>query len=109
MTTYATFTEDNEWEGEVWRFYIPIEGNEVALNQLANLVEQAEAYGLSLTPLNEATVDDRVAQPDDTDYLAAHTKLTGRLDLTRVIGKPADDVFDVIYKGGIRDLMEAEP
>ncbi len=103
MTTYATFTEDNDWEGETWRFYIPTEGNEVALQTLADLVEQAEPYALDLAPLSEPIVDDRVERlADDTGYLAAHNKLAGTLTVPE---GDADGLFDTLYKGGTRDLM----
>jgi hypothetical protein len=104
VTTYATFIEDNEWEGETWRFYIPTDGNEVALQTLADLVEQDEPYRLDLTPIDETTVDDRVENlADDTDYLAAHTKLTGTLTVPEV---DREDLLDALYKGGIADLVK---
>ncbi|HEV2929122.1 MAG TPA: hypothetical protein VGW74_10560 [Propionibacteriaceae bacterium] len=103
MSTYATFRENNAWEGEVWRHYIPIEGNEGALSTLASILSdrQDTGYSLDVSPLDEATVDARVARPHDCGYMAAHTKLSGRLVLP---GKPlADD--DWLYKGGIADLV----
>lgn len=103
MTTYATFTEDNEWEGETWRFYIPVEGNEASLQMLADRTMQMEGYGVDLTPLDEATVDARVAAPDDTDYMAAHNKLAGTLSIPTA---DDTDLLDVIYKGGIADLVK---
>lgn len=108
MTTYATFTENCDWEGETWRFYIPVEGNEEALAALRKRVtvdDDDQVYTLGTVPLTEAEVDVRVAGPDDCDYLPAHTKLAGTLNLEVIEGKDDGDLFDVLYKGGIKDLV----
>lgn len=110
---YATFTEDNEWEGETWRFYIPVEGNETALTELRALVDQTdESYHLNLVPIPERDVDARVAAPDDNGYMHGHNKLSGRLlvpsldSLRATLGENwADEAF---YKGGIKDWMVSD-
>jgi hypothetical protein len=111
MTTYATFTENNQWEGETWRFHIPIEGNEQSLNRLLAALTsgvgpaQPASYRLSLEPVDEATVDDRVALGGG-DYMHEDNKLSGRLVLPDdLLGAIVND--DLLYKGGVKDLMEA--
>lgn len=106
MNTYVTWVEENEWEGETWRFYIPRAGNETALMRLKAWVDQhgdssANVYRLNFTPLLEDEVDRRVRDlADDTSYLAAHTKLEGRL-VTQLDTLTTDD----LYKGGIKNLL----
>lgn len=114
MTQYATFTEENDNEGETWRFYIPFDRNEGALARLYTLVERHRAaaedewqapYSLSLDPIDESVVNDRLSLADDTDYMPAHNKLEGRLDFPEFdAGNPYwfDDTF---YKGKIEDHM----
>lgn len=108
MTDYATFTEHNQWEGEAWRFYIPIEGNQDALKRLADATERGDldnaydAFDLDLTPLPEAHVDRRVTDlADDTSYMPAHTKLAGRL----ILPDDRDLEFDDLYKGAIAEMV----
>lgn len=109
MTTplYAIWTEYNEWEGETWRFYIPILGNSQELIRLqawCNQESPDSPYRLDTRPLLEDEVDRRVeTMADDTSYLAAHTKLAGRLVLPDVI-----DADDTLYKGGIRNLIVSD-
>lgn len=40
---YVPIVEDNEWEGERWRFYIPLKGNEEDLARLTKTLD--EVYG----------------------------------------------------------------
>lgn len=97
--TFVMYEEHNEWEGEVWRWYIPIKNNETALFRLAEIIGLADcgAYYLDLRPLPESTVDARVTTPDDNAYRPAHTKLTGTLELpTLVTGSGANEA---LYKG----------
>lgn len=106
---YVKFTEHNEWEGETWHFWIPLQGNTDELKRLDQIIarnpEMNEFYELDLTPVSEAEVGACVAQSSNTDYLPEHNKLTGTLRL------PADDAItdnksDLLYKGGIRDYMQ---
>ena len=40
MSDYYVFVERNDWEGETWRFYIPVEENEEAIDELVGLLEK---------------------------------------------------------------------
>jgi hypothetical protein len=108
---YAKFTEHNEWEGETWRFYIPIEGNEAALcelEQLLLLANSDSSYELDMGPFTESAVDTVVKQGnDDCGYMPAHTKLVGLLrlppELRAAMSDPEDDP---LYKGEIREFMQ---
>ncbi len=79
--TYLCWTENNAWEGETWNFYIPVPGNEKALESLRKkLGDLGECGGFELqaNPVTEKEVDRLVKHDNDhTDYLNAHNKLKG--------------------------------
>jgi hypothetical protein len=98
--TYIRLTEANEWEGETWHFYLPIADNSAALAALQELIDSADNdFGFSLSEtFTEDEVDTLVRTANgDTSYLAAHTKLAGRLT-------PIDDL-EKLYKGQIVDFF----
>lgn len=102
---YIRFTEDNDWEGEVWRFYIPLEGNTDALYRWAELTKGsggdddlgAEAnYHFDLNHvLTAETVKALVTLSGSTDYMAEHTVLAGTL------APPDETGTERLYKGGL--------
>lgn len=102
---FVKFTEVNDWEGETWHFWLPVEGNEVQLVRLAVVTRDEECeYSLDMkNPLNEAAVDILVANADDTDYMAEHTKVAGILRLPEEL----DEHLGEFYKGGIVQLFTA--
>lgn len=111
---YAVLTENCEWEGETWQFYIPLTGNEDSLAGLLGAVRRLnsrfpsadEPFELDLTPISEGEVDTLVKQGGDTTYMAAHNKLEGRLVLTdEVLAELAGGSMDPLYKGRIAERM----
>lgn len=100
---YARFTEENDWEGETWHFYIPLAGNDRALERLAELIENREEYALAREWYSETEVRILVANTE-TGYMAEHTRLHGLLAVP--------DDLDKIYKGQLVACMrqpEDEP
>jgi hypothetical protein len=108
MTTYAKLTENNDNEGETWRFWIPVDGNQAALEHLDSAIGDSEWYDLDLTPVPESDVDALVRHTGD-GYMAYDTKLAGVLALTAEIIAQIEDAGDEgndpLYKGGIKSLM----
>lgn len=107
---YVKLTEHNEWEGETWHFYIPIAGNEDAIDMLQVALEgiDRDQFQLVAAPISENDVDLLVKHGGDTDYMAAHNKLEGRLVLTEEILAPlGTGDLDPLYKGRITDHMKA--
>lgn len=109
MTNYAKFTENNDHEGESWRFWIPIEGNEDALQRLRSALDAAdsdEEFELDLTPAPEVEVD-ALVKHTGFGWTAYDSKLEGVLtlpdDVMAEIENGAAD--EHLYKGGIKDLM----
>lgn len=97
--TFTRLTEENDWEGETWHFYIPTQGNEENLAKLAALVATDGRFDVEEQQFTEAEIDTLIAYGDDTDYLHAHNKLSGTL-------AEVSDV-DTLYKGGITDYLTA--
>lgn len=114
MTTYATFIEHNDHEGEIWKFYIPIEGNEIALQQLGDILAQIddeEMFELDKTPLSEFEVAVLVKHTE-SGYMDQHNKLKGTLVITDDLPDEPDSdrgqerLVDLFYKGRIEEWME---
>lgn len=107
MGGFAWFMERNDWEGEVWRWYIPLAGNTEALRKLDVLIGEhdGDEYELNMRPIAEAEVDARVAGNSDDGYYAAHNKLSGRLVVPDVDTSQEHWADDVLYKGRVTDFM----
>jgi hypothetical protein len=114
MTDYVTLIEDCDWEGETWRFYIPVEGNADALGKLAEALapfadQEPAPFTLDLALLPEFEVDILVKHGGDTDYMAARNKLVGRLVIPDdVLAQLAAGEEEPLYKGSIDDFMVGE-
>lgn len=117
MEEYIRFRETSNWESEVWRFYIPLRGNEIAIRELADALRRLEPvggcfigehiqYDIRLMPFSEDEVD-RLRESGRGGYMSWHNKLEGRLDIravrraVRLLAKNQDD----LYKGGITRMM----
>lgn len=108
MADYYRFAEHNEWEGETWYFYIPAEGNEEAIEQLRQILEEVEltrVYEISMKKLKEKNVN-LYCKETDSGYMSFHNKLSGKLINidTLLFGENEDP----LYKGGIRNFMEGK-
>lgn len=115
---YAVLVEHNGHEGETWRFYIPCDGNQEALDELAELLDAVDSDDDDIEftldgVVQERYVDDRVSM-GDSGYMAAHTKLAGKLVLPErdefyvVDDEHAPWIVEILYKGKIRQLMTAD-
>jgi hypothetical protein len=108
VTDYVKFTEENDWEGETWHFYIPVAGNEVTLAVLAATLESSpiDSYTLDLTRIPEYEVD-ALVKHTDTGYMADHTKLDGVLLLAPdTMDQLSAHETDPFYKGEIAKFMQ---
>jgi hypothetical protein len=93
---FVRFQEENDWEGETWNFWLPLDGNEDELLKLAALIAGREEYRLGEQGEPEAIVD-KLIQYGESGYFAQHNKSTGRLTC------PTD--IEKLYKGGVRDCF----
>lgn len=104
MTTFVKFIEINDHEGETWRFYLQVDGNEKALEELKKRIAaeiKYDEYTLTDERLTESDVDVLVRH-SDCGYMDYENKVTGTLVLPYEKGVTIDEV---LYKGGIRDLF----
>lgn len=108
---YMQLAEVNEHEGETWYFYIPVQGNEVALEQLRAKFTEWDSgddpeFYLAEELFTETEVDILVKHGDE-GYMAYHNKLAGILPEDVVQGLQEDD--GKLYKGNISRLMISSP
>jgi hypothetical protein len=100
MTTFLRFTEENDWEGETWDFYLQIDGNETELDRLHALVySQFEENGWSSFEFGDEILSeeevDTLVKWGDSGYLPYHNKVTGKFRC------PSGDPEQLFYKGEI--------
>lgn len=97
---FVRFTEHNDWEGETWNFYIPLEGNKEALHELYDLVKNVDDYELDMKNIiTNEQVNALINHGNhDSGYMDTHNKLSGVLDMNLVTA-------DGLYKGGISRAM----
>lgn len=106
MTTYLRFTEINDWEGEEWNFYLPIEGNESALEHLRTLIEgNPDTYEIDDYPYPGAVVD-HITKRSRSGYMNYENRVEGFLQLPDSIDDWVDN--DPFYKGGIRKFFHPD-
>lgn len=98
MKQYYKFTEVNDWEGETWHFYIPVDGNKREIAKLKKEVD-GEFYIVNdeLLPENEVDI---LCKHSDGGYMTTHNKLKGKLEIPNEKGR---SIEDALYKGGICD------
>ncbi|WP_109527287.1 MULTISPECIES: hypothetical protein [Nocardia] len=117
MSDYIRFTEYCDHEGETWAFWLQRDGNEAALNELVEIISAADdaatvaegywetAYQL-LGDIEPEAVVDKLVEYGESGYLDGVNKVDGRLDVTGLRGRDWESVFDLLYKGGIRDFFK---
>jgi hypothetical protein len=111
---FVKFTEENDHEGETWRFWLQLDGNEAELAKLAEVIatyregqySRYSEYELDLS----SSVDER-----DVDVLVLHSfsgymrfenKIVGTLAVPDGLPTDGDQPdLDDFYKGGIEKLF----
>lgn len=80
---FAKFTEYNEWEGETWHYFLPVDGNQSGLAKLERILGQydpsQEHFELNLTDLVPEWEVDVLVKHTDVFYRPVYTKVTGRI------------------------------
>lgn len=119
LTACWVLTEHNDWEGEVWHFYVPLGGNEEAIQiieeYLGRLLAEFEVDG-SGGDFPYKTCRKEVHLPTiehlpGGGYMPEHN-VVEKLDLAKVRAvnwhEPHDNdpemLKDHLYKGGLREL-----
>lgn len=95
MKEFYKFTENNDWEGESWNFYIALSREEH--NQLNKLLESCptESYELDPSPIKEKEVDVLVNN-SDVGYIKFENKANKFQPFPKKINWEKNDPF---YKG----------
>lgn len=111
MATYRAFVEINDWEGETWKFYIPVEENEDALNALEKAFKADDECPYSISRKTYTTQEVKtLVKHAKSGYYPTDNLCEGKL----VIGEiPTDsEAFitwsDKFYKGQIVDCVQKE-
>lgn len=112
VNSFAVLIERNDSEGETWRWYIPLAGNEEALKKLNHTMFsgriEEDSFDLDLTPVPEFEVDILIKHGGDTTYMAAHNKLEGLLVIPQeALTELGGGSIDPLYKGRISAMMQA--
>lgn len=100
---YAQLVENNDWEGERWCFYLPVEGNEGTLKFLNDALD-GDTYAITKEYLTEAEVN-ALVKFGGAGYMDLHTKLNGIVDLKKLQKAMENPMDDPLYKGGIADFF----
>lgn len=120
--TFGVWVENNEWEGERWRWYIPRKGNKEALailEAVCLILEEdfdSDEFNFYETEMTMQEAERRVEElADDAVYRPAHNmiralnfeKLEGFLEEFKA-KQGEEDAYDLLtaplYKGGIEDF-----
>lgn len=107
---FVRLREDNEHEGEIFHYWLQLDGNEKAIAELAEALSDEyfeDCFQLRMeNPRPEVEVDVLVDEAEGS-YMASDQKFTGRLEW------PSDqmsqeDWMDVLYKGSIKKCFKGE-
>lgn len=101
---YMMFTENNEWEGETWNFFIPIEGNEAVIEKIRKLIRGNSAYELGEPVWTQSEVEKLLRKPSRTDYINEFNLVSAVNDLPDTIDWERDN--DPFYKGKAFKVVE---
>ena len=105
----ATFVENNDWEGEEWYFYIPLEENKAEIEWLWDRLERCNEmmqdafYFADDIELDEALIFEKHTK---SGYMDEHNVLDGKLDIRTFKTMTDEELFDALYKGKIAEYME---
>lgn len=111
IDTYTNFTEHNDWEGATWHFWLPVSGNEDALEKLLNYLEDnatddaVQTFSFGQYDLTSQEVDLLVTFAEER-YFPQHVRVDGLLYLPAELTEyPPEHWF---YKGGIMKLFRPD-
>jgi len=129
---FQILIEENDWEGETWKFYIQVDGNEEAMEELSDIVSTHSEITLGdIIPESEVDI---LVKHSDSGYMAYHNKVTGVLsfpdresfemdqsiiDFAKADAEEDGEEFDIeafmdeefeeskdLYKGGIFNFIK---
>jgi len=110
MREFVKFTEDNRWEGEVWHFWLQLDGNQAELDKLAVWLEKHSAlsddddeFYLNLDHTRYEDEVDLLCQEAEPGYMKNHNKVVGIANLGDL--ELVDSPDQIFYKGKIEEFF----
>jgi len=107
---FARLREDNEHEGEVYHYWLQVDGNEEALKELAEALSDEffqDSFTLRMEPLLTEEQVDTLVDESESGYMDFEQKFTGRIEWPSD-QMSQDDWMDAIYKGSIKECFKEE-
>lgn len=101
---YFKFTENNDWEGETWNFYIPM--SVADHEKISEIIKDKEFYSLSKKPLAIDEIKSRLKRGSKTSCLCDENLCSEKFKIPKKIDWDEDDPF---YKGGLWEVLEHNP
>ena len=102
MSKYVMFTEENDWEGETWNFFILLKGNKRSIAKIHKLLSDKDKdnsyrYRLSTQTYSQAEVDKLMKHPSCATYMDDYTIID---KISNSVPNQVDwDEEDPFYKG----------
>jgi len=102
---YFKFTEQNDWEGETWHFFIPYVYEQALRFErlIKNIAPDSESFEVNITKLYTPQEVDLLVEEGETGYMRQFNKC-GPLKLNAMID--ANLTEDDLYKGAIENWCE---
>lgn len=98
---FIKFTENNDWEGESWNFWLQVDGNEKEIEEFREKISENSPYELANEIIDEKEVDTLVKHCT-SGYFDSENKVKGKFNVKKIILNKNEDN---LYKGGIRDFF----
>jgi hypothetical protein len=99
---YFEITENNDWEGETWHFFVPLAPDEEL--KLRQYVKAAgSAYRMAAEPTPLITIEVLLEREGATTYYGEYCRCA---PLEKAIPDVFDTENDVLYKGGLFKVIE---
>jgi hypothetical protein len=102
---FVPFTENNEWEGETWTFWLQLDGNEDELVRLFGKLsaEEFDSYTLDLNTIESEGRVEALEEYANQGYMSSDMVITGTFTCPETKG---EDLDRALYKGGIEFMFK---
>ena len=101
MKKYIKFTENNDWEGESWNFYLELDGNEKEIKKLQELLTDYEINDFALRNEFDESDVDILVKHTDSSYLHYENKIEGKFNIEKLEEEIKKNKDNALYKGKI--------
>jgi hypothetical protein len=103
---FVPFIENNDHEGETWRFWLQQDHNEYQLEVLQGILGDNEEFSLDITGAVDESIVDTLIEYSQEGYMPLENKVTGKFKAPKLAeGEFPSDHF---YKGNIERFFEEE-